>query len=181
MPEAGTRITDPFVAVTETQPTNNPAGDNPSNGLTPPPISHRPHLDAMRVSERGNKRPSPEVSLSSNAAANLKSKIPRIAPQDDALDNNRGNDFGNPAPPASSTQNEMLMPQCVNLHESGLRRLPRLKDLTEQKTKHQAKAHVTWAKKLSPVVTLFTIYSLVSDFRVQMPSTPISPTASFSD
>ena len=29
MPEAGTRITDPFVAVTEAQPTNNPAGNNP--------------------------------------------------------------------------------------------------------------------------------------------------------
>jgi hypothetical protein len=71
------------------------------------------------------------------------------------------------------------MPQCVNLYESGLRRLPCLKELAEKKTKKQIKAHVTWAKKLPSVVTLFTLYSLVSDFCVNMPSTPISPTASF--
>jgi hypothetical protein len=134
----------------------------------------------MRVSEGGNKRPSPEESSPSNAAASSKSKVPRIAPQDDALVINTGNDFDHPAPPASSTD-DMQMPKCINLHESGLRRSPRLQELAEQKTKQQAKAHVTWAKKLPPLVTLFTIYSLVSDFRVQMPSIPISPTASFSD
>jgi hypothetical protein len=123
MPEAGTRITDSFVVVTEARPTNNPAGNNPSNGLTPPLISHCPHLDVMRVSEGGNKRPSPEEPSPSNAAANLKSKVPRIAPQDDALAINTGNDFGHPAPPASSTD-DMQMPKCINLHESGLWRLP---------------------------------------------------------
>jgi len=56
---------------------------------------------------------------------------------------------------------------------------PLLKELAEQKSKQQVKAHVTWAKKLPAVVTLFTLFSLVSDFRVNMPSTPISPTASF--
>ena len=140
MPAAGTRITDPFVVVTETQPTTNPAGNIPSNGPTPPPDSHRPpNSDAMRVSEGGNKRPSTEVSLSSNAAANLKSKIRWIAPPDDALANNRGVDFGHLAPPESSTQNNMLMPQRINLHESGLRRSPHLKELAEQKTKQQLK------------------------------------------
>jgi hypothetical protein len=100
----------------------------------------------------------------------LKSKVPRIAPQDDALAINTGNDFGHPAPSASSTENDMQMPKCINLHESGLRRSPRLKELAEQKTKQQVKAHVTWAKKLPPLVTLFTLFSLVSDFCVQMPS-----------
>jgi hypothetical protein len=166
MPEVGTRITDPFVVVTEAQPTNNPAGNNPSNGLTPPPTSHSPHKDEMRVSKGGNKRPAPEELSPSNAAASSKLKVPRIAPQDDALATNRGNDFGHLAPPASSPDNKMLMPQCVNLHESGLRRSPRLKELAEQKTKQQVKAHVTWAKKLPPLVTLFTLFSLVSNFRV---------------
>ena len=123
MPAAGTCITDPFVVVTEARPTNNPVGNNPSNGLTPLPISHRPHLDTMKVSEGGNKRPSPEEPSPLNAAENLKSKVPRIAPQDDALAINTGNDFGHPAPPASSTD-DMQMPKCINLHESGLRQLP---------------------------------------------------------
>ena len=73
------------------------------------------------------------------------------------------------------------MPQRVNLHESGLRRSPHLKELAEQKSKHQVKAHVTWAKKLPAVVTLFNLFSLVSDFRVNMSSTTISPTVSFSE
>ena len=61
MPAAGTRITDPFVVVTETQPTTNPAGNIPSNGPTPLPDSHRPpNSDNMRVSEGGNKRTSPK-------------------------------------------------------------------------------------------------------------------------
>jgi hypothetical protein len=49
----------------------------------------------------------------------------------------------------------------------------------ELKGKQQAKAHVIWAKKLPTVVTLFTLFPLVSYFCVQMPSNPISPTASF--
>jgi hypothetical protein len=56
-----------------------------------------------------------------------------------------------------------------------------LKELAEQKGKQQAKAHVTWAKKLPTVVTLFTLFSLVSDFCVQLPSNSLSPSASFTE
>jgi len=117
----------------------------------------------------------------SNAAANLMPKTCRIAPPDDATANNRRDAFGPSAPPESSPHNNLLMPQRTNLHESGLQRSPRLKEQAELKSKQQAKAHDTWAKKMPTVVTLFTLFSLVSDFCVNMPSNPISPTASFTE
>jgi hypothetical protein len=182
MPMAGGRITNPFVIVMETQPTNNPVGSTTSNGPTPPPDSSRnQNSNATKVSKGGNKHTSAKVSLLSNAAANLKSKTCRTAPPDDVMANNTRDDFGPLAPPKPSTQNNLLMPQRVNLHESGLWRLPQLKEQVELKGKQQAKANVTWAKKLPTVIALFTLFSLVSDFCVQMPSNPIPPTASFTE
>jgi hypothetical protein len=68
------------------------------------------------------------------------------------------------------------MPQRVNLHEAGLHQSPRLKELEATKSTKE-KAHVTWASKFSRAVTLFMLYSLVSDVKIDMPSYNISPTA----
>ena len=70
------------------------------------------------------------------------------------------------------------MPSHVNLYESGLRRSPRLQ---EQAARWQEKAHVTWASKLPRIVTIFTLFSLVSDFKVTAPSYALSPNASYTD
>jgi hypothetical protein len=70
------------------------------------------------------------------------------------------------------------MPSRVNLHESGLRRSPRLQEKAEW---WHEKVHVTWASKLPRVVTLFTLFSLVSDFKVAVPSYALSPNASYTD
>jgi hypothetical protein len=71
------------------------------------------------------------------------------------------------------------MPQRVNLHEAGLRRSPRIKDLEAKKSTQ--KAHVTWATKATWVISLFTLYSLVSDIKIDMPAYNISPTATLAD
>jgi hypothetical protein len=68
------------------------------------------------------------------------------------------------------------MPQCVNLHKAGLRQSPRLKELEATKSTKN-KAHVTWASKFSRAVMLFTLYSLVSDVKIDMPLYNISLTA----
>jgi hypothetical protein len=100
MPTAGSCITEPFIVVTETQPTNNPAGTTTSNSPTPPPDSSRNQNSNMtQVSKGGNKRASAKVSSSLNAAANLKLKTRRAAPTNDATANNKRDDFGPSAPP----------------------------------------------------------------------------------
>jgi hypothetical protein len=68
------------------------------------------------------------------------------------------------------------MPQRVNLHEAGLHCPPHLKELKARKSTKE-KANVTWASKFSRVVTLLTLYSLVSDMKIDMPLYNISPTA----
>jgi hypothetical protein len=57
---------------------------------------------------------------------------------------------------------------------------PRLKELAENKATNE-KAHVTWASNLSQVITLFTLYSLVSNNNIPMPSYTISPQATFAE
>ena len=70
------------------------------------------------------------------------------------------------------------MPSRINLHKSGLRRSPCLQ---EQAARKSDKAHVTWASKLPRVVTLFTLFSLVSDYKVHAPSYALSPNAPYTD
>jgi hypothetical protein len=76
--------------------------------------------------------------------------------------------------------NQLMMAQRVNLYEAGLRQSPRLKDLAEKKATNE-KAHITWALNLSRVITLFTLYSLVSIIKIPMPSFKISPQATFTE
>ncbi len=76
------------------------------------------------------------------------------------------------------TNDHLLMPSRVNLHESGLRRSPRLK---EQAERRHEKAHITWASKLPRVMTLFTLFSFVSDYKDTVPSYALSPNASYTD
>jgi hypothetical protein len=72
--------------------------------------------------------------------------------------------------------NHLTMPQRVNLQKAGLRQSPRLKELEATKSTKE-KAHVTWASKFSNAVTLFTLYSLISDMKFNMPLYNTSPTA----
>ncbi len=69
----------------------------------------------------------------------------------------------------------LTMPQRVNLHEAGLRRSPRLQELEAKKT--ITKAHVTWATKATRAISLFTLFSLNTDVKINMPVYNISPTA----
>jgi len=131
----------------------------------------------MQASEGGNKCALAKVSSSSNAAANSLSKTQRLSPTDNAASKSR-DDFGMQATTDQMTNDHLLMPSRVNLHESGLRRSPRLK---EQAERRHEKAHVTWASNLPHVVTLFTLFSLVSDYKVTAPSYALSPNASYTD
>jgi hypothetical protein len=72
------------------------------------------------------------------------------------------------------------MSQRVNLHEAGLRRSPRLKEL-EGKRKSGEKVHVTWASGITKVVTLLSIFSFMSDKCVMLPSYVISPDATLAE
>jgi hypothetical protein len=124
MPTAGGHITDPFVVVMEMQQMTSPAGTTTLNGPSSLPYLSRSSIsDATQVSKGGNKRTSAEVSSSSNAAANSKSKARCLAPTDDAMANIR-DDFGPSAAPDPSPQNNLMMPQRINLHEAGLRGSP---------------------------------------------------------
>jgi hypothetical protein len=71
------------------------------------------------------------------------------------------------------------MPQCVNLHEAGLRRSPRLQELEAKK--FTKKTHFTWATKTTQAISLFTLFSLVTDVKIDMPAYNISPTATLAE
>jgi len=145
MPTADGRITDPFVVVSEGQPTTNPAGTTASPSQTPPAAAaSSSSTPGMRASEGGNKRASANVSSTLNAAASSPSKSRRFSPSDNAASKSR-DDFGAQATTEPTTNNPLLMPSRVNLYESGLRRLPCLQ---EQAARWQEKAHVTWASTL---------------------------------
>jgi hypothetical protein len=163
MPTAADRITDHFVVVSEGLPTKNPAGINASPSKTPPASAVlSPKTPGMQTSEGGNKRALAKVSSSSNAAASSLSKSRRFSPSDNAASKS-WDDFGAHTTTEPVTKDHLLMPSRLNLHESGLRRSPRLK---EQAERRHEKAHVTWATKLPRVVTLFTLFSFVSDYKL---------------
>ena len=178
MPTAEGCITDPFVVVSEGQPTTHPAGTNASPSQTPPNSADLSSLTlGMQVSEGGNKRALAKVSSSSNAGASSLSKTRRLFPSDNVVSKSR-DDFGANATPEPTSNDHLLMPSCINLHESGLRCSPRLQ---EQAARKNDKAHVTWASNLPCVVTLLTLFSLVSDYKVHAPSYALSPNASYTD
>jgi hypothetical protein len=62
------------------------------------------------------------------------------------------------------------------LYEAGLCRLPRLLELAQKATCSE-KAHVTWYKSLSKLVSLFTLFCFVSNLVLELPSHKVSPTA----
>ena len=179
---AGSRITDPYAVVAESA----PAGGESSNLATAPMV--RPPADAspstiadriMQATEGGNKRPSLASPTDSNAAASSILKRRRVNSNDDARAVSQ-NDFGSPVDTDARAGSQLTMPQRVNLHEAGLRRSPRLKEL-EGKKKSNEKAHVTWASNVTKVVTLLSIFSFVSDASITLPSYSISPDASLAE
>ena len=146
MPTADGHITDPFVVISEGQPTTNPAGTTASPSQTPPAAAaSSPSTSGMGASEGGNKRASANISSTSNAAASLSSKSQRFLPSDNMASTSR-DDFRAQATTEPTTNDRLLMPLRVNIYESGFRRLPHLQ---EQAAQRQEKVHVTWASKLS--------------------------------
>jgi hypothetical protein len=71
------------------------------------------------------------------------------------------------------------MPQHVSLHEAGLPQPPRLQELEAKKS--IKKAHVTSATKTTRAISLFTLFSLVTDVKIDMPAYNISPTATLAE
>ena len=65
--------------------------------------------------------------------------------------------------------------QRVNLHEAESRQSPCLQESEAKKS--NKKAHVTWATKATQVISLFTLYSLVTDVTIDMPAYNISLSA----
>jgi len=90
-----------------------------------------------------------------------------------------GLEFGSLVDTEAYARNQLMMPKRMNLHEAGLHRSPHLQEL-EAKKLHK-KAHVTWATKATRVISLFTLYSLITDGKIDMPAYNISPTATLSE
>ena len=90
-----------------------------------------------------------------------------------------GSEFGSPVDTNAHARNQLTMPQHMNLHEAGLRRSPCLQELEAKKS--NKKAHVTWATKATRVISLFTLYSLVTDIKIDMPAYNISPSATLAE
>ena len=82
MPTAAGRITDPFVVVSEGQPTTHPVGTNvsPSQTLSASAVSSST-TSGMQASEGGNKRASANVSSTSKAAASSRQSHGGFHPQ----------------------------------------------------------------------------------------------------
>ena len=116
----------------------------------------------------------------SDAAANLVTKWGRLPPTDDAAAR-IGLEFGSPVETEAHAWIQLTMPQHVNLHEAGLRRSPRLQELEAKKSHKKAYVTWAWATKATRVISLFTLYSLVTDVKIDMPAYNISPTATLAE
>jgi hypothetical protein len=171
---AGSRITDPFAVVTKD------SNISPTNAARAAHASQDqpPKARGMQASEGGDKRTLPSLGSLSNAAESSASKQRRLPPTDDAAAQT-GSEFGSPADTDALARNQLTTPQHMNLHEAGLRRSPCLKKLEANKSND--KAHVTWASKATRAITLFTLYSLVTDVKIDMPAYNISPSANFAE
>jgi len=168
---AGSRITDPFTVITEESNTSTANAARAAHAQHDQP----PKANALHASEGGNKHTSPSSLSLLDAAANSTTKRRRSSPTDDAAAR-IGFEFGSPADTDAHARNQLTMPQRVNLHEAGLRRSPRLQELEAKKS--TKKAHVTWATKATRVISLFTLCSLVTDVKIDMPAYNISPSYS---
>jgi hypothetical protein len=170
---AGSHITDPFAVVMEN------SNISPANAARAATASQDQPLEAntKQASEGGNKRTSPSSRPALGAAATSTQKRRQLAPTDDAAAQ-IGNEFDSTVDMDAHARNQLMMPQRVNLHESRLHWSPRLKELADAKSSKE-KVHVTWASIIPRVVTLFTLYSLVSDVKIDMPLYNISPNATF--
>ncbi len=172
---AGSCITDPFAVVTEN------SNISPANATRAATASQDQPLEAnaKQAPDGGNKRTLPSSRPAWGAAATLTQKQRRLIPTDNAAAR-IGNEFGSAVDTDARTRNQLTMPQRVNLHKAGLRQSPRLKELVDA-TSSKEKAHVTWASKIPRVVMLFTLYSLVSNMKIDTPLYNISPNATFAE
>jgi hypothetical protein len=170
---AGSRITDPFAVVTEN------SNISPANATRASTASQDQPLEAnaKQAPNRGNKCTLPSSHPALGAAATLTQKQRWLTPTDDVAAQ-IGNEFGSAMDTDAHTRNQLTMPQRMNLHKAGLCLSPRLKELVDA-TSSKEKAHVTWASKIPRVVMLFTLYSLVSNVKIDMPLYNISPNATF--
>ena len=75
---------------------------------------------------------------------------------------------------SSSSNEELFMPACVNLHEAGLRRSKRIKERKDKAVNH--KAHVTFSTRIKKVVSAFTLLCAVSEYTMPAHRLPPNPT-----
>jgi hypothetical protein len=80
----------------------------------------------------------------------------------------------------SDSNDSLYMPTCINLHESGLRRSERIKNLRQDANGNsiKQKAHKAFGTVTKKIAWLGGIYALITS--VQMPSHPLPPNASMS-
>ena len=142
------------------------------------PQDQPPEAHGTKASKGGNKRTSPSSPSLSDAAANLAAKRRRLPPTDDVAAR-IGLEFDSPVDTDAHAGTHLTMPQHVNLHETGLRRSPRLQELEAKKS--ITKAHVTWATKATQAISLLSLFSLVTDVKIDMPAYKISPTATLAE
>ena len=161
---AGSRISDPFAVITEESNTL------PANFVR---AAHAPQDQPLKAHETnafkggGDKRISPSSPSLSDAAANLATKRKWLPPTDEAAAQ-IGLEFRSAVDTNAHAGNHLTMPQRMNLHEAGLRQSPRLQELEAKKS--TKKAHVTSATKTTRAISLFTLFSLVTDVKIDMPA-----------
>ena len=104
----------------------------------------------------------------------------RLPPTDDAAAR-IGLEFGSPVETEAHAWIQLTMPQHVNLHEAGLRRSPCLQELEAKKSHKKAYVTWAWATKATRVISLFTLYSLVTDVKIDMLANNNSPTTTLAE
>ncbi len=114
---AGSRSTDPFAVVTE--------GNNPANATRAatasqdqPPDAQFPHQPQASEGENVCTLASSLSAL--GTAASLAQKRQQLLSHDDAAVNNR-NEFDSPVDRDTRAENQLTMPQHMNMHKAGLR------------------------------------------------------------
>jgi hypothetical protein len=175
VPAAGGPLTDSFTLIPDQIKAQTLASDKINGALVRDTSPSQVILPAFKGA---NKRTLASASSSKSTAAPSSTKAHKLDTHN-VVQICLSNDFNSPALVEYPSSQLTLSPR-INLYEAGLCRLPCLLKFA-QKATHSEKAHVIWSKSLPKLVSPSTLFCLISDFVLELPSHKISSTASFTN
>ena len=174
MGSPGQRISDPFAPLPDQQDVNSANNGNATSTLHGNSEGERDHLSQRSSTKRvrdasddmiRRKRVAAEVGAGSRR--NLLGDFDTVATAQEQVTDN-----ANPSSSAASS-NELLMPQCINLQEAGLRRSSRV----QEQEKKKSCAHVTFGTHHNKNISLFALLCTVGNRT--MPYHPIDNSSTY--